>query len=345
MELKQFTYELPRSLIASYPSEDQTQARLMVVDRGGGTFSHTHFSSLGDFLCPGDLLVLNDSRVLPARLTGKKESGGKVEVLLLEPFPKWKSLWIALVNASKRPKVGSRLLFADGVYAQVIGDMGGGRYGLKFCHPGDFMDLLGDLGEPPLPPYISQSRDTAPLDKERYQTVYACRPGSIAAPTAGFHFTPGQLDELAARGVEKAFLTLHVGLGTFQPVRQETVEQHRMEGERYALAAEAACKIEQAKREGRRVIAVGTTTTRALEWIAQRKGEVKADDGIARLFIYPGYRFRVIDGLLTNFHLPASTPLLLVSAFAGPELVERAYREAIRLEYRFYSYGDAMLIV
>ena len=345
MELNQFTYELPRSLIASYPSQDRTQARLMVVDRGAGTLSHTHFSSLGDFLCSGDLMVLNDSRVLPARLIGKKESGGKVEVLLLEPFPSWKSLWIALVKASKKPNVGSRLFFAHGVYAQVIGDMGDGRYGLKFVHQGDFMDLLGDLGEPPLPPYIHRTRSLAPLDKERYQTVYACNPGSIAAPTAGFHFTPAQLEELAARGVERAYLTLHVGLGTFLPVRQENVEQHRMEGERYSLTTEAAARVEQAKRDGRRVIAVGTTTTRALEWIAERRGGVRADEGIARLFIYPGYRFRVIDGLLTNFHLPGSTPLILVSAFAGSEWVQRAYREAIRLQYRFYSYGDAMLIL
>ncbi|MGH7831840.1 MAG: S-adenosylmethionine:tRNA ribosyltransferase-isomerase, partial [Candidatus Binatia bacterium] len=222
MELKQFTYDLPRSLIAPYPSEERTQARLLVVNRGAGTLSHSRFSSLDNFLHAGDLLVLNDSRVLPARLVGKKESGGRVEVLLLEPFPKWQSLWIAIVDASKQPKVGSRLLFSNGVYAQVIGDMGGGRYGLKFCHEGDFMELLGDLGEPPLPPYIQRSRDTTALDRERYQTVYARHPGSVAAPTAGFHFTAAQLDELAARGIESVFLTLHVGPGTFQPVREAT---------------------------------------------------------------------------------------------------------------------------
>lgn len=345
MELKEFTYELPRSLIAAFPSEDRAAARLMVVDRRRGEIFHGAFSSLGEFLRPGDLLVFNDTKVLPARLRGKKESGGSVEVLLLEHFPGRDSLWIALVDAARKPQVGGRIFFDSRVYAQVIGDLGKGRYGLRFIHPGDFMEVLERLGEPPLPPYIHRTRPIAPLDWERYQTVYASNPGAMAAPTAGFHFTQNLLNELEAKGVERVFLTLHVGPGTFQPVRDRVVERHRMEGERYLLRPEAAEKIDRAQKEGRRVIAVGSTTTRALEGIAQKKGRVEAGDGLARLFIYPGYPFCVIDGLITNFHLPGSTPLILVAAFAGLDLMRRAYPEAVRLGYRFYSYGDAMLIL
>lgn len=345
MELNEFMYDLPPSLIAAYPSEDRAAARLMVMQRHTGELFHSEFSALGDFLHPGDLLVLNDTRVFPARLRGKKESGGRVELLLLEPFPGWQSLWIALMNAAKRPQVGSRIFFSDGLYAEVIGDLGKGRYGVRFHYQGDFMELLLKLGEPPVPPYIHRTRDLAPLDWERYQTVYASSPGAIAAPTAGFHFTPELLEDLESRGVERASLTLHVGPGTFQPVREKVVECHRMEGERYTLKTEAAAKIERAKKSGKRVIAVGSTTTRVLEWVAQRKGKVEADKGITRLFVRPGEPFRVIDGLITNFHLPASTPLFLVAAFAGLDSVRRAYEEAIRLRYRFYSYGDAMLIL
>lgn len=345
MELKEFMYSLPPELIAPYPSPDREDARLMVAKKDTGEISHSFFSALGELLRPGDLLVFNNSRVLPMRLRGRKESGGRVEVLLLEPFPHGDSLWIALVDAAKRPQVGSRILFADGIYAQVIGEMGEGRYGLRFVHQGDFMEVVSTLGEPPLPPYIERARDVVALDWQRYQTVYASSPGSVAAPTAGLHFSQELLRELEAKGVESAFLTLHVGPGTFRPVREKSVELHRMEGERYSLKAGAAEKIDRAKNDGRRVIAVGTTTTRALEWIAHRKGKTEADEGIARLFICPGDSFRVIDGLITNFHLPGSTPLILVAAFAGLDLVRRAYDEAIRLRYRFYSYGDGMLIL
>ena len=345
MELKEFMYDLPPSLIAMQPSENRSEARLMVIQRDTGEIMHSDFSSLGDFLDPGDLLVLNNTKVFPARLRGKKESGGEVEVLLLEPFPKWPSLWMALLEASKKPQVGSRIFFSGGVFAEVIGDLGKGRYGVRFHHPGDFMESLSELGEPPLPPYISRTRSPALFDLERYQTVYAAAPGAIAAPTAGFHFTPQLLEQLESQGVERAFLTLHVGPGTFQPVREQVVEQHRMDGERYVLKAEAAAKIDRAKKNGHKVIAVGSTTTRTLEWIARKKGSVEADEGIARLFIHPDDSFHVIDGLVTNFHLPGSTPLILVAAFAGLDLVRRAYQEAIRSEYRFYSYGDAMLIL
>jgi len=345
MELKEFEYELPPSLIAAHPREERSAARLMVVRREEGEIVHSEFSALGDFLQPGDLLVFNDTRVFPARLRGTKETGGQAEILLVEPCPGRPSYWIALVDAAKKPRIGSRIFLPGGVWAEVIGDLGRGRYGLKFHPQGDFTEMLAKLGEPPLPPYIHRLRELTPDDWERYQTVYASNPGAVAAPTAGFHFTRELLLDLESKAVEKAFITLHVGPGTFAPVRHEVVERHRMDGERYWLKPETAGKIERAKRGGRRVVAVGSTTTRALEWVAQRKGRIEADEGIARLFVSPGYSFRVIDGLITNFHLPASTPLILVAAFAGLDLIRQAYREAIRLGYRFYSYGDAMLIL
>ena len=345
MELTEFLYELPESLIATYPTRDRQAARLLVLKRSSRELLHGQFSDLADFLEPGDLLVLNDTKVFPARLRGTKESGGKAEVLLLESFPGTRSLWIALVDAAKKPQVGSRIKFSGEMVADVIGDLGRGRYGLEFHYSGDFLNHLNALGEPPLPPYIRSTREVAALDWQRYQTVFAANSGAVAAPTAGFHFTPELLDTLQARGIDRVFLTLHIGPGTFQPVREEKVENHRMEGERYTLKAEAAEKINAAKQNGRRVVAVGSTSTRALEWIAAQHGQVQADEGIARLFIRPGDRFRVVDALITNFHLPGSTPLLLVAAFAGLDFIRKAYSEAIRREYRFYSYGDAMLIL
>jgi S-adenosylmethionine:tRNA ribosyltransferase-isomerase len=301
---------------------------------------------LAEFLDRGDLLVLNDTKVFPARLIGRKESGGKVEVLLMERFPaSQRTFWLALIDAAKKPKVGSLLSFGPNMQAELIGDLGHGRYGLEFHHDGDFTAQLESLGEPPLPPYVRRTRAADQLDRERYQTVYATHVGAIAAPTAGFHFTPELFAQLAAKGIERAMLTLHVGPGTFQPVRADEIENHRMEGERYALDAETAAKVNAAKTAGRRVIAVGSTSTRTLEWIARQKGEVVADEGIARLYLRPGDRFRVLDALITNFHLPGSTPLILVAAFAGLDLVRRAYQEAIERKYRFYSYGDAMLIL
>ena len=345
MERREFHYELPKSLIAAYPSRERQESRLLVIRRATGELMHGVFTQLGDFLDGGDLLVLNDTKVFPARLRGTKESGGRAEVLLLERFSGTRSLWIALVEAAKKPQVGSRISFGEDVAAEVIGDMGGGRFGLEFYHAGDFDERLNDIGEPPLPPYIRRSRATDGLDWERYQTVYAAHPGAIAAPTAGFHFTGRLFAELEAKGVGKALLTLHVGPGTFQPVRDAEIEQHHMEGERYVLTAEAADKINQAKQAGHRVVAVGSTSTRALEWIARQRGKIEPDEGITRLFLRPGDSFRVIDALITNFHLPDSTPLILVAAFAGIELVRRAYGEAIKMGYRFYSYGDAMLIL
>lgn len=346
MDLKEFDYELPEGLIAAFPSRERAGSRLLVVRRRSGEIVHSVFSQLGEFFDPGDLLVLNDTKVFPARLRGNKESGGKADVLLLERFPeKGRSLWLALVDAAKKPQVGSEIRFGDDLSAQVIGDLGRGRFGLEFSHKGEFDPILDRLGEPPLPPYVGRQRPAEALDRERFQTVYAAHAGAIAAPTAGFHFTPELFAELQTRGVDRALLTLHVGPGTFQPVREAKIENHRMEGERYALGATAAEKINRAKQAGHRVVAVGSTSTRTLEWVARQKGRVVASEGIARLYIRPGDRFHVVDALLTNFHLPGSTPLILVAAFAGLDLVKRAYREAIELRYRFYSYGDAMLIL
>ncbi|MGB7949248.1 MAG: tRNA preQ1(34) S-adenosylmethionine ribosyltransferase-isomerase QueA [Candidatus Binatia bacterium] len=345
MELSEFTYELPEALVAAYPSREREESRLLVIKRQTGELIHSVFSELGKFLEPGDLLVLNDTKVFPARLQGTKESGGKAKVLLLEQFPETRNLWIALIDAAKKPRVGSRIVFSHNMFAQVMGDLGRGRFGLEFHHSGDFNEQLQQLGEPPLPHYITRTRPTGEADWERYQTVYASHRGAIAAPTAGFHFTPTLLEQLEGQGIESALLTLHVGPGTFQPVREKRIEDHQMEGERYVVSRETAARIHRAKQGGHRVVAVGSTSTRTLEWIARRTGQVRADQGVARLFLRPGDSFRVIDALITNFHLPASTPLILVGAFAGIELVRRAYAEAVRLRYRFYSYGDAMLIL
>ena len=346
MDLQEFDYELPESLIAAFPSCERERSRLLVLRRATGEIIHGVFSDLGEFLDAGDLLVLNDTKVFPARLRGKKGSGGRVEVLLMERFTEaGRSLWIAIVAATKKPRVGSWLYFGERMTAQVIGDLGRGRFGLEFHHEGDFNDQLENLGEPPLPPYVRRKRASETSDWERYQTVYAARTGAIAAPTAGCHFTTGLFAKLEAKRIHRALLTLHVGPGTFQPLREAEIENHRMEGERYSLSSETAEKINWTKQSGRRIVAVGSTTTRALEWIALQKGRVVADDGIARLYIRPGDSFRVLDALITNFHLPGSTPLILVAAFAGLDHVRCAYREAIARQYRFYSYGDAMLVL
>ena len=346
MNLDEFYYELPDSLIAALPSRERAGSRLLVIRRSTGAIVHSVFAELGNFLDAGDLLVLNDTKVFPARLRGTKDSGGKVEVLLIERYPEeGRSLWIAMVDAAKKPQVGSLLQFGASMSAEVIGDLGRGRFGLEFHHDGNFDDQLETLGEPPLPPYVRRERGSETIDRERYQTVYAANRGAIAAPTAGFHFTPELLATLGAQGIDHTLLTLHVGPGTFQPVRAAEIENHRMEGERYSLSAASAEKINSTKQAGHRIIAVGSTSTRALEWIALQRDKVVADAGIARLYLRPGDKFRVLDALITNFHLPGSTPLILVAAFAGLGLVRRAYREAIERQYRFYSYGDAMLIL
>jgi S-adenosylmethionine:tRNA ribosyltransferase-isomerase len=345
MNLKEFHYDLPQALIAAYPSRQRETSRLLVIRRATGELTHSVFSELGNFLDRGDLLVLNDTKVFPARLRGVKDSGGKAEVLLVERFPGGRTLWIAMIDAAKKPRLGSRISFSKDLAAEVIGDMGQGRFGLEFYGAAKFDEQLKALGEPPLPHYIRRGRTTDASDWDRYQTVYAANSGAVAAPTAGFHFTPQLLEDLNQNGISQVLLTLHVGPGTFQPVRAAEIEQHRMEGERYVISTDAAAKINRTKSSHHRVVAVGSTSTRTLEWVALQKGKIQADEGIARLFIRPGDPFRVIDALITNFHLPNSTPLILVAAFAGIELVRRAYAEAIRMKYRFYSYGDAMLIL
>ncbi|MGE5509189.1 MAG: tRNA preQ1(34) S-adenosylmethionine ribosyltransferase-isomerase QueA [Chitinophagales bacterium] len=342
MRVADFDYELPPELIAQTPAEPRDSSRLLVLDRRTGAVEHRHFYDLPRFLSAGDLLVTNDTRVIRARLFGRKaEGGGKVEVFLLRPLSG--SEWEALVRPGRRVRRGTALVFGEGeLTAQVTGEGPAGKRTVRFAGAGDLRATLDRLGQVPLPPYI-----TTPLsDGERYQTVYAEREGSVAAPTAGLHFTPELLERLAAQGVGRASVTLHVGLGTFRPVEVEEVEAHEMHSEYYEVSAETAERIRAARRSGGRVVAVGTTSCRTLETVAALGGgEMVAGSGWTDIFIYPGYRFRAIDALVTNFHLPRSTLLMLVSAFAGRELIFRAYEEAIRERYRFYSFGDAMLIL
>lgn len=349
MNIREFDYHLPDGLIAQHPLPERDASRLLVVRREDGAILHRQFRELSLWLQPGDLLVLNDAQVIPARLYAQRTGGGKAEVLLVEE--ECPNRWWALVRPGKSLPVGRRLSFGANVGALVIDRREGGRRLLRFDGTADIRAQLPRLGVMPLPPYVKRSgnsdgrtREDA-LDAERYQTVFAIAEGSIAAPTAGLHFTRALLHELEQHGVEIAFLTLHVGVGTFTPVTVERVEEHRMAGERYTIPEPTAAAIKRAKNKARRVLAVGSTTTRALEDAALDGGGVRAGEGMASLFITPGHHFRVVDALLTNFHLPRSTLLILVSAFAGRDLVGKAYEEAIQQRYRFYSYGDAMLIL
>jgi S-adenosylmethionine:tRNA ribosyltransferase-isomerase len=343
LKLSDFDYELPASRIAQAPLERRDDSRLMLMERASGRCRHHQFRELVDLLDPGDVLVLNDTRVLPARLLGRKESGGKVELLLLE---KSGTGWRSLIQASRKPAAGSRLHFAEGLQARLLG-RDGDEWTVEFEAPAaDPEELLLRLGRMPLPPYIKRPEQSrTPVDDvERYQTVYARRPGAVAAPTAGLHFSDELLSSLQARGVGLQYLTLHVGLGTFLPVRAERIEEHRMHDEWYELPDATAAAIAAARESGGKVVAVGTTVARTLEWCSSGADLPRPGSGRCDLFIYPGYRFKAIDMLLTNFHLPCSTLLMLVSAFAGRERVLGAYAEAIAEGYRFYSYGDAMLI-
>ncbi len=355
MRTADFDYDLPPELIAQTPVEPRDAARLMVVDRSTGELAHRRFRNLPEYLRPGDLLVFNESRVIPARLFARKPTGGRVEVLLLRP--RSETVWEVLVRG-RRVRTGLRLAILEGpegepagAEAEVVEEGERGLRVLRFDQP--VLPLAEQVGQVPLPPYIHE-----PLrDPERYQTVFARTPGSAAAPTAGLHFTPELLHRLREMGVRMAFVTLHVGLDTFQPVREERVEDHRMHTEYCSLRPEVAEQINRTRLEGGRIVAVGTTSVRVLETAARRAAEglpegaccgwqtVAAFEGNTDLFIYPGFRFRVVDVLITNFHLPRSTLLMLVAAFCGKELMDRAYQEAIRLRYRFYSFGDAMLIL
>jgi S-adenosylmethionine:tRNA ribosyltransferase-isomerase len=344
MELSRFDYHLPPSRIAQEPVEPRDASRLLVLWRDRATWSDRVFSDLPSRLRPGDCLVLNRTRVLPARLFGHLEDGRRVEMLLLRALAP--SRWTALVRPGRRVRPGARVSLAGGVaHATAEGPAGDGTRVVAIQSPWPVAELLERHGLPPLPPYIRRHDAPKPEDRERYQTVYAEAPGSVAAPTAGLHFTPELLARVRAGGVEVHALTCHVGPGTFRPVRAARLEEHRMEAEEVSIPAATAEAVNRARGEGRRVIAVGTSTTRALEWAAGADGRVRAGAGAADLFIRPGHRFAVIDGLVTNFHLPRSTLLVLVSALAGRDLTLAAYAHAIRTRYRFYSYGDAMLIV
>ncbi|HWI41731.1 MAG TPA: tRNA preQ1(34) S-adenosylmethionine ribosyltransferase-isomerase QueA [Verrucomicrobiae bacterium] len=338
MLLQDFDFELPEELIAQEPPAERGDSRLMLVDRGTGSLGERGFGDLPQILRRGDLLVLNNTRVIPARLYGKKDSGGKVEIFLLRRCAE--GSWSALLRASKPSRPGTRIHLAEGAVATVLA-RGGDDWRVSFSGTGDFGAWLARNGRMPLPPYIS--REAADADSDRYQTVFASVEGAVAAPTAGLHLTPRLLEELRGAGVEMAELTLHVGAGTFLPIREEEVSRHRMHLERYDIPAATAEAVAAARRDGRRVIAVGTTSARALE-AAAADGTVVPGEGETDIFIFPGYRFRVVDALITNFHLPKSTLLLLVSALAGRELILEAYREAVRRRFRFFSYGDAMFI-
>jgi S-adenosylmethionine:tRNA ribosyltransferase-isomerase len=343
MDVSLFDFDLPKELIAQTPMKQRAGSRLMILDRKQESITHAQFPELIEALRPGDVLVLNDSRVRPARLIGvKEETGAKIELLLLKPFGD--DRWEALVKPAKRVKEGTVISFGGGklkAIAEEKTEVAGGRVFQLQYDGEDIEALFSELGEMPLPPYIHQQLD----DPERYQTVFSKVIGSAAAPTAGLHFTEEILERIRNKGVHIAFITLHVGLGTFRPVQADRVEEHQMHAEYYEVSEECAEVIQTAKKQGGRVIAIGTTSVRTLETVANRfNGEIQPCNGWTDIFIYPGYQFRVIDGLLTNFHLPQSTLLMLVSAFATREFILRAYQEAVKERYRFFSFGDCMLI-
>ena len=342
MGLEEFDFYLPSGLIAQVPAVRRDAARLMTLDRTTRQIGETVFSEIQGLFRPGDLLVVNDTRVIPARLLGRKESGGRIEVFLVRRVPGDTEIWHCLIRASKSPKPGTVLLLAEGMTARVESRGEGDIWQVAFAPVEDFFPWLERNGSMPLPPYIRRAAEED--DRERYQTVFARAKGAVAAPTAGLHMTPELLAALKAGGVEIATVTLHVGLGTFMPVRVENLDDHRMHREEYIIPEKTALAISQRKRDGGRVVALGTTTTRALEHAASDDGTVAVGAGEADIFIRPGYNFKVIDALITNFHLPKSTLLMLVSAFAGRDLLLEAYGEAVRREFRFFSYGDAMFI-
>ena len=341
MKTSDFFYDLPEELIAQDPLEDRTASRLLVLNRETGAVEHKIFSDVIDYLTEGDCLVINNTRVIPARLIGEKEgTGGKVEVLLLKR--RANDVWETLVKPGKKLRPGAKITFGDGrLRAEVLEVVEEGNRLVKFHYEGIFEEILDSLGEMPLPPYITHKLE----DKEMYQTVYAKFDGSAAAPTAGLHFTKELLNKIEEKGIKIASITLHVGLGTFRPVKVDDVNNHHMHTEWYEVNAEAADIINETKRNGGRVICVGTTSCRTIESVADENGYMKAKTGETDIFIYPGYKFKVMDGLITNFHLPESTLVMLVSAFAGKENVLAAYETAVKERYRFFSFGDAMILI
>lgn len=343
MHLDDFDFELPPEQVAQYPPPCREDARLMVLDRRGEVADSGAFPEILKYFAPGDLLIVNDTQVIPARLLGTKETGGRIEVFLVRRLAGAAEDWVCLTKCSKPPRIGARLLLGGKIEGTVMPGGTAPYRHIRFECPGEFLPTVEVVGRIPLPPYIR--REDGPEDRERYQTVFARSPGAVAAPTAGLHFTPAILDALAQKGVEIRSLTLHVGLGTFLPVRVENVREHRMHGEFYHVPEATAEAINRAKAEGRRVFALGTTATRTVEYAVDDDGRVVAGEGMTDLFITPGFRFKVVDALITNFHLPRSTLLMLVSAFAGRELVLKAYRQAVQGSFRFFSYGDCMLIL
>ena len=350
--LSDYNYELPPELIAQKPANRRDQSNLLVMNRKTGALCHQRFNMLDALLSAGDALVVNNTAVIPGRLVGRKDTGGRVEVLICSfsanPKPKAfkKDLtYECLVKAAKPSKPGSWFCFDEGLRAEVI-ERRNGTYLIQFRTEADFGTLLERIGKVPLPPYIRRDAELSPPcdDRISYQTVYASEKGAIAAPTAGLHFSPGLLEKLKAKGIFIASITLHIGYGTFLPVRSEDIRSHHMHSEAYAISRQAADRINSVRAAGHRVVAVGTTSVRTLEYASDSSGYVRAGNGWCDLFIYPGYRFKAVDALITNFHLPRSTLLMLVSAFGGRDQVLNAYREAIERQYRFYSYGDAMLI-
>lgn len=340
MKVSEFKYVLPKELIAQTPLEKRDESRLMVLNRKSKTIENKLFKDIIDYLNPGDVLVRNNTKVIPARLYGKKETGANVEFLLLNNIEG--DIWESIVRPGNKLHIGTRVIFGNGLLeATILEVMEGGTRKVKFKYEGIFNEILDQIGLMPLPPYIHKELS----QKDRYQTVYAEYEGSAAAPTAGLHFTPQLLEKLQQKGVEIANVTLHVGIGTFRPVKVETVETHHMHSEHYYIKQEDVDKINETKKNGGRVIAVGTTSCRVLETIADEEtGMVHVTEGNTNIFIYPGYKFKCIDGLITNFHLPESTLVMLVSALAGREYILKAYNEAVKEEYKFFSFGDAMFI-
>ena len=340
MDVKDFYYDLPQELIAQDPLEDRSSSRLMVLGKTSGEITHRRFSDITEYLKPGDCLVINNTKVIPARLYGVKEgTEAKIEILLLKR--KENDIWETLVKPGKKAKIGTKIIFGEGLLTgEVVDIVEEGNRLIQFSYEGIFEEILDQLGQMPLPPYITHQLK----DKNRYQTVYAKYDGSAAAPTAGLHFTPELLEQIRQMGVSIAEVTLHVGLGTFRPVKETDVLKHHMHSEFFKITKEAADLINQTKENGGRIISVGTTSTRTLESAADEHGHLTEKSGWTDIFIYPGYQFKVIDGLITNFHLPESTLVMLVSALAGREHVLAAYEEAVREKYRFFSFGDAMFI-
>jgi S-adenosylmethionine:tRNA ribosyltransferase-isomerase len=343
MLISEFDYHLPDELIAQEPLEKRESSRMLVLNRALQTWQDKHFFDLPEFLKPGDVVVLNNTKVFPARLLGRSETGAQIEIFLVKESGQ--QIWETLARPARRLKTGKKVFFGSKLTAEVLEKNEEGRCFVRFTADGNFDEILDEVGRTPLPPYIKREKETIDRDRERYQTVFARQRGAIAAPTAGLHFTPEILAEIKNIGATVAEITLHVGYGTFEPVRVADLSQHSVMPEQCEISAETARILNHAKRENRRVIAIGTTTTRALESATAPTGEVSAGRRVADLTITPGYEFKVIDGLLTNFHLPQSSLLVLVSTFAGYEFIMKAYDHAVAAQYRFYSYGDCMLIL